>query len=155
MPRLVKGGKFIYGISKIGAAGTIVLPPLAMDEYGFREGDRVILMTGSRRSGGFGLTRVDRLQESGLAVLVEVLPELVNFRIPELKVVSNRGRIFCWTVIRRGGCIVLNPEVLSQYGLKAGDRLAVGKGSGLAIGFIARGPIFEEAMRHPELELFE
>jgi bifunctional DNA-binding transcriptional regulator/antitoxin component of YhaV-PrlF toxin-antitoxin module len=155
MPRLVKGGKFIYGVSKIDAAGTIVVPPPAMEEYGFREGDRVILMNGSRRSGGFGLTRVNLLEKSHLVVLVKALPELVNFQIPELNVISNWGRLFSWTVIRGGGCIVLSPEVLSGYSLEAGDLLVVGKGSGLAIGFIARGPIFEEAMRHPELELFE
>jgi hypothetical protein len=28
------------------------------------------------------------------------------------------------------------------------------RGSGLALGFVQRGPIYEEASRHPEIEVF-
>lgn len=154
MPRLVKGGKFVYGISKIGPAGNIVIPPLAAEEYGFAEGDKVILMNGSRTSGGFGLTTVSFLAKSSLNVIVERLPELMTYQIPEFQVVTDHGRLYCWTTIGKGGSITVTPSTLSRYGLKTGDLIIVGRGSGLAIGFIAKGPIFEEAMKHPELELF-
>jgi hypothetical protein len=36
----------------------------------------------------------------------------------------------------------------------AGDRLLVVRGSGLALGFLERGPIYEEARRHPDIETF-
>jgi bifunctional DNA-binding transcriptional regulator/antitoxin component of YhaV-PrlF toxin-antitoxin module len=154
VPQLVKGGKFVYGISKIGPVGNIVIPPPAMEEYGFAGGDNVILMNGSRTSGGFGITTVSFLAKSSLNVIVERLPEMVNFQLPEFQVVTSRGRLFCWTIIGEGGSITVPPETLSRYGLKTGDRLVTGKGSGLALAFIARGSIFEEAMKHPELELF-
>jgi bifunctional DNA-binding transcriptional regulator/antitoxin component of YhaV-PrlF toxin-antitoxin module len=154
MPQLVKGGKFIYGLSRIGPEGTIVIPTLAMKEYQYAVGDRVIVMSGSRKSGGFGLTQKGLLEKSELKVMVERLPGLMGFQIAEAETVGNQGRRFCWTVIKDGGCVNLPRKTLADYGLKAGDRLAVGRGSYLAIAFIARGPILEEALKHPELEVF-
>jgi bifunctional DNA-binding transcriptional regulator/antitoxin component of YhaV-PrlF toxin-antitoxin module len=154
MPRLVKGGKFIYGLSRIGPEGDIVIPPPAMKEYGYAAGDRVIVMSGSRTSGGFGLTQKRLLEKSELSVLVEKLPGLMSFQSSEAETIANQGRLFSWTVIRKGGLVKLPLKTLADYGLKPGDRLAVGRGSYLAIAFIARGPILEEALKHPELEIF-
>ena len=155
MPRLVKGGKYIYGLSRISPKGTIVIPPEAMDEYGYSAGDKVIIMSGSWRSGGFGLTQKRLLEKSALSVIVKQIPDLMGYRIPEAETVEYRGRRFCWTVIQDGGSIDVPLGILSDYGLKPGDMLAVGKGSYLSIAFIARGLIIDEAMKHPELEIFE
>jgi bifunctional DNA-binding transcriptional regulator/antitoxin component of YhaV-PrlF toxin-antitoxin module len=154
MPRLVKGGKWVYGLSRIGPAGTIVIPPEAIKEYGYGEHDKVIIMSGSRTSGGFGLTTASNLEKSQLAALLEGLHELSSYRIPEGKILKKRGRLYCWMAIREGSSITVPLETLSQYGLQAGNLLVVGKGSGLAIAFIARGPLLEEALKHPELEVF-
>lgn len=154
MPQLVKGGKFVYGLSRIGPDGTIVIPPLAMNEYGYREGDRVIVINGSRKSGGFGLIKKNLLGKSELNVLIKDLPVLFNFRVPEGEIIENKRRLFCWTVVRSDGCVRFPLPALSSYGLEVGDLLAVGRGSYLSIAFIARGPILEEALRHPELERF-
>jgi bifunctional DNA-binding transcriptional regulator/antitoxin component of YhaV-PrlF toxin-antitoxin module len=154
MPRLVKGGKFVYGLSRIGPEGTIVIPPQAMKEYQYAAGDRVIFMSGSRKSGGFGLTQKRLLEKSELRALVEKLPGLMSFQIAEAETIENQGRRFCWMVIKDGGCIKLPDKTLADYGLKQGDRLAVGRGSYLSIAFIARGPILEEALKHPELKVF-
>ncbi|MGD9117749.1 MAG: hypothetical protein PVJ08_03315 [Dehalococcoidia bacterium] len=154
MPQLVKGGKFVYGLSRIGPQGDIVIPPQAMKEYGYAAGDNVIVMSGSRTSGGFGLTQKRLLEKSELKAMVEALPGLMNFRIAEAETIENEGRFFCWTIIKDGGCVNLPDSTLADYGLKAGDVLAVGRGSYLSIAFIARGPILEEALKHPELEVF-
>jgi bifunctional DNA-binding transcriptional regulator/antitoxin component of YhaV-PrlF toxin-antitoxin module len=155
MPRLVKGGKYVYGMSGIGPTGTIVIPPEAVQEYEYNEGDSVILMSGSCTSGGFGLTQKRLLEKSELNVLAKQLPGLMAFRIPEAEPVEHRGRLFCWTVIKDGGRFDIPLATLAAYGLKPGDLLAVGKGSYLAIAFIARGSIFDEALKHPELEIFK
>jgi len=155
MPQLVKGGKHVYGLSKVGENGSIVIPPEAAEEYGFRDGDRVILMSGSRTSGGFGLTKPDIVGKSQLSLLAESLPDLFAFRIPEAKPVSHKGRLFCWTKIMPGSRIVVPPDTLSGYGIGAGDLLAAGRGSFLSIAFIVRGRIMEEARKHPELPVFE
>jgi hypothetical protein len=47
--------------------------------------------------------------------------------------------------------IVIEPAVV---GVHPGDRLLVVRGSGRALGFVARGPILDEALKHPELEVF-
>ena len=96
MPRLVKGGKFVYGLSRIGPEGTIVIPPQAMKEYQYAAGDRVIFMSGSRKSGGFGLTQKRLLEKSELRALVEKLPDSRsrNHRKSGAAVLldSNKGR---------------------------------------------------------------
>jgi hypothetical protein len=44
--------------------------------------------------------------------------------------------------------------VPSPVQVRPGDRLLVVRGSGRALGFVAHGPIYEEACRHPELTCF-
>lgn len=153
MPQLVKGGKFVYGLSRVGENGDIVIPSQAIAEYEFKEDENVIVMSGSRKSGGFGLTKAGILEKSSLKAILERLPELANLQIPEWKTIVRQGRVFCWTTIKKGGRIDMPPETLSEYGLKPEDLLVVARGSHLAIGFVARGPIFEEARRHPELQV--
>jgi bifunctional DNA-binding transcriptional regulator/antitoxin component of YhaV-PrlF toxin-antitoxin module len=154
MPRLVKGGKYVYGLSVVSPDGTIPIPSEAMEEYHYRAGDRVIVMSGSRKSGGFAITKADKLERSALSTLISDLPGLAAYTVPEGKIIRSRGRLFAWTVIRDGGGIRLPLDTLAAYGLRPGDRLAVGRGSHLAIAFIARGPILEEALRHSELAVF-
>ena len=91
MPQLVKGGKYVYGMSRVGATGNIVILPEAMQRYGYKD----------------------------------------------------------------GGCINLPEKTKADYGLKPGDLLTVGRGSYMSIAFNAKGSIHEEAMKHPELEVFE
>jgi hypothetical protein len=155
MPRLVKGGKYIYGLSLIGPEGSIAIPPEAMREYGFSSGDNIILMSGSHSSGGFAITRQDIIEKSELAGVISSVADVFNHTIAECEVVEHKGRSFCWTTISDGNNITLSPDALLKYGVNAGDILAVGRGSRLAIAFIARGPIMEECLKHPELNVFQ
>jgi hypothetical protein len=41
------------------------------------------------------------------------------------------------------------------YGVERGASLLSVRGSALALGFIIRGPIIEEARKHPEIEVYE
>ena len=36
MPRLVKGGKHVYGWSEVGTAGNIAVPDEALEEYSLK-----------------------------------------------------------------------------------------------------------------------
>jgi len=47
----------------------------------------------------------------------------------------------------RDGSVILPPGIEA----KPGDRLLAVRGSRLALGFVARGPIYKEATKHPEL----
>jgi hypothetical protein len=154
MPQLVKGGKYIYGLSAVGPEGSIVIPPGAMHEYGFTSGDDMILMNGSRRSGGFAITRQDIIEKSELSIIIDAVANVFNHTIAECEVVKHKGGSFCWTTIQNDGSITVPPNTLSRYGINTGDLLAAGRGSRLSIAFIARGPIMEECLRHPELQVF-
>lgn len=128
MPQFVKGGKWVFGWSIVGPAREIQVPPEACAEYGFQQGETVILTLGSRRSGGVGLGRLEKLQNSVL-----------------------QSRFIGKTTFGINRCVVLPPETEIQ----PGERLLAVRGSGLALGFLLRGPIVEEALKHPELETYE
>jgi len=127
MPQLVKGGKWVFGWVVVGPGGEILIPPAAFAEYGFQPGETVFLIRGSRRSGGFGLGRQARLADSIL-----------------------RPRFLGQARIESGRRVALPPEA----GLQPGARLLAVRGSGLALGFLQRGPILEEALKHPGIETF-
>jgi hypothetical protein len=103
------------------------LPSRQIDkrEYGFQAGDEVIFLRGSKRSGGFSIGRVEKL------------PSLFEKRI------LARGRM------ARQGRVTLPLETC----VRPGDRLLAVRGSGLALGLSAQGPIYELALKHPELEV--
>ena len=132
MPRLVKGGKWTYGWVVIGPDGEITIPPEAWREFGFHAGDEAIFTPGSRRSGGFAITK----------------PEL-------MEKVSERLEGATMRVLARGrftedGQVTVPPEVR----VKPGDKLLTVRGSRYGLGFVVQGPIYEEALKHLELEVF-
>lgn len=154
MPQLVKGGKHVFGWSKVGEQGSIVIPSEAFAEYHLITDENVILMSGSKTSGGFGLTKRESLRESQLSILLDRCPQLAEFRIPQGSAIEVEGRVYCW-VTMGDESITVPIGTLAQFGIKPGDSLLVVRGSGLALGFIVRGPIVEEARRHSELEIYE
>ena len=155
MPRLVKGGKYVYGWSEVDNNGRIVIPSEALDEYGFKDADKVILMPASKRSGGFALTTPSLLKNSRLSVILVREPQLAAFQLPEGETVTVGTRTHCWVKLNSKGEFVVPVETLREYGVNLGDRLLVGRGSGLALAFIAKGPIVAEARKHSSLALFK
>jgi len=153
MPQLVKGGKYTFGWSRVGQAGQIVIPPEAFQEYHLEESARLILVPGSRTSGGFGLGSPASLARSPLGAALAAHPALGEFQTPAGAVVEHNGKPYCWVELRGDG-IVVPLKTLEKYGIKAGDDLLVIRGSGLAVGFAVRGPIVREANNHPELKVF-
>jgi hypothetical protein len=126
MPQLTKRGKWVFGWIVVGSQRKIIVPPEAYREYGFQTGDEVIFLRGSRRSGGFSIGRAEKI------------PALFEKRLLARGRVASQGRV----------------NLPSETGVQPGDRLLVVRGSGLALGLLAQGPIYEEALKHPELEVF-
>jgi hypothetical protein len=129
MPQLVKGGKWVFGWVVVGEEGWIDVPPDAWDEYGYHVGDEIVFIQGSLTSGGFAVGRADRLADSPL---------------------SAGSRILARGSIRQEKRI----DLPSAVGVQPGDRLLAARGSGLALGFLVKGRIVDEALKHPELEVF-
>lgn len=130
MPQLVKGGKWVYGWVIVGSQADLRIPPEAWDEFGFQPGEEAVFLRGSRTSGGFGLSTARLLAHMAGPMQVR---ELTRSQFAE------------------NGQIV----VPSAVGVLPGDRLLAVRGSGRALGFVARGPIYEEAEKHAELRTFE
>jgi hypothetical protein len=137
MPRLVKGAKWVYGWVVVGADLEIVLPPEAWCEYGFEAGEAAIFLPASQRSGGFAVGTQQRMEQASERLAGGTLREL------------GRGRF------AEGRRLTLPAGIAARTGTQAGDRLLIVRGSGYGLGFVARGPIYERALKHPELEVFE
>lgn len=61
MPQLAKGGKWVFGWSVVSARREIRIPPEAYAEYGYRDGEEIVFLAGSRTSGGFRIGRPEKL----------------------------------------------------------------------------------------------
>ena len=93
MPQLVKGGKWVFGWVVVQAGKKIAIPPEAYREYGFQAGGEIVFTRGSRRSGGFGVGRADKI------------PALLRKRV------LAQGRI------GRHGRVVLPPEEKRKWAI--------------------------------------
>jgi hypothetical protein len=133
--------------------GEIRIPPAALAEYGLSEGEPLILVPGSRTSGGFGLGSWESVQGSalGAALAAGVADGDPGLALGEA--FEHRGRTYAWVALSNDG-VAIRPETLARYGVRVGDRLLVIRSSGLALGFALRGPIVEEARSHIELPVF-
>jgi len=154
MPRLVKGGKYVFGWTRVGETGRIVVPPEALAEYGLRESASLVLVPGSRTSGGLGLGSLEALSRSRLAGATASVAGPGESRAPEGDRVEHEGGRCCRVEVR-DGAVVVPPPTLERFGVRVGDDLLVVRGSGLAVGFVVRGRVVEEARRHEGLARFE
>jgi hypothetical protein len=126
--RLVKGAKETFGWVTVQQNRAITIPLAAWERYGFRAGEQALFLRGSRTSGGFGIST--RRLLAG-AVIADTEQRILGYGVfsPERKIYVPEG-----------------------LHLEPGSRLLTAFGSGLALGLISKGPIYKEALRHPELE---
>lgn len=150
MPQLVKGGKYVFGWSYVGDEGKISLPPEAWIEYNYQLYDEVILISGSKTSGGFSIIKIDKLLESSLSRIISES----QGNLPKNEIFQNGNRNLFVSTFEEECAINLKPNVLNKFGIGLNTKLLAARGSGLGLGFIAKGPIYQEAENHPELELF-
>ena len=155
MPSLVKGGKYVFGWSRVGEEGNIAIPPEAIEEYGLKDAAKVILMSGSKESGGFGLTTMKLLRNTSIGAVLEEDMRLSRFEATEGEAVGIGSRTYCWVSMQDNGVFSVPLKTLIDYGIEPRDKLLVVRGSGRALGFIVRGLIVDEAERHEEIEIFE
>jgi uncharacterized ubiquitin-like protein YukD len=91
------------------------------------------------------------LKNSRLSVMLDSEPRLAEFWLREGETVTVGTRTCCWVKLNSKGELFVPEETLKAYGVNFGDRLLVGRGSGLALAFIAKGPIVAEARKHSTL----
>ncbi|MFN2176858.1 MAG: hypothetical protein ACK2U3_12985 [Anaerolineales bacterium] len=153
MPQLVKGGKYIFGWTLVDKNGRISLPPMAEKEYRFDNLNRLIMLPGSKTSGGFGLYSPQKILRSRIGSIFRAHPEFMNFKTAPGKIINFLGTQFCWVKFSQS-IISIPVETLGKFGVRAGAKLLVARGSKLGMAFVMKGPIITEARKHSELQLF-
>jgi hypothetical protein len=154
MPQLVKGGKFVFGWSVVGNNGKIKIPPKAFKDYSFKIGEKVVLISGSKTSGGFSIAKLTKLQNSPMNSILQQIEGVFDNKIPNNRTIHYKNRYYCWTTIREEDCIILPDEIMKTYGIAIPTKVLAVRGSGLGLSFISRGSIYQEALHHPEIKAF-
>lgn len=147
MPQMNKGGKFIFGKSRISDSGEVQIPVQAAEEYNISLEGKVYLFTGSKITGGFCVTRKGLLLPSALGHILTDTPALLNYTLPAGEFVPYKGRAYCWTNISAGGKIVLSKEMMDFLHLNFGMQLLAIRSSNIAFTMGAKGPLLEKAER--------
>lgn len=129
MVRLVKGAKETFGWVVVGEKREVMIPPEAWQRYGFQAGEEAIILLGSKTSGGFAITNQKLLAKT-------------SFPKENRRVIGH-----CIFLPNKAVCI---PNEIPVF---PGQKLFTVFGSGYALGFITRGPIYTEALQHPELQV--
>jgi len=130
MPSLQPGtpsAKEAYGISRIREDLKFTIPPEAVERYGIMGNDAVVLVTGRRGEGGFGLIKKDTAMKSVFSRYVEQIQGIdqVNW--------FNRK---AYTMIRVvDGRVQLTRDMLQAYCLEPGSRLLVVKSTTITMSF--------------------
>lgn len=155
MAKLVKGGKYVYGWVVVGEKGEIPLPAEGAREYELTAPQDLIVIEGSGTSGGFGISRKDKLSQSPLGVILERYCELESRPAGEPVLVEGRSKLYARIRMNAEGRLCFSPEILKAFGLCPGDKILALRGNNLALSFACSGPIIEEAGRHPDLPVEE
>ena len=151
MPQLVKRGKYVFGWSRLEKDGKIKIPQEAVKEYSFESGEIIILISGSKSSGGFGIFKLEKLQSSPLKSILHQIERSLKQKIPFNKSIRYKNRYYCWTTIKEESCINLLDETLKAYGITVPTKVLAVRGSGLGLTYLSRGPIYHKALQHPEI----
>jgi len=154
MPQLVKGGKYVFGWSHVSKSGRICIPGEAREEYRFQLSDKIIIMSGSKTSKGFSVTKTDLIKDCVIYNKLSAYSDLIHFQKLANGYIRDKDRIYTWSEIDREGCFSINEEVLNLYHVKPKENVLVGRGSGYALAFIKTGSIVKEALKHSELMVF-
>ncbi len=159
MPQIVKGGKWVYGWSVAGMDCRVPVPEEAREEYAFSPGEDVLVMSGSRSSKGFAVTTTELLSGTPFQRhFLECLDSYEQNMTPDehpRAVFTRKGKVLSRVFLDERCCLHMWPALLEQYGVSPFDRLLVIRGSGIALGYIVKGPIVKEAEKHPEIRTFE
>lgn len=145
MPQMNKGGKFIFGKSRIREDLTLQLPPQALTEYKAATEGKVYLFTGSKITGGFCLTRKGLLEPSKLGHILTDNPALQNYQTAEGEFIRYKGRSYCWVSISGTGVIQFNQKMTDFLNLEIGMELLSIRSSDIAFTMGAKGPLLEKA----------
>lgn len=148
MPQMNKGGKFIFGKSRIQKDGSLTFPLQAMEEYNITVDSKIYLFTSSKKTGGFCVTRKGLLYPSKLGHILQERPSLLNYTSCCGEFVPYKGRFYCWIHISKEGTIILSKEMMDFLEISPSRELLAIRSSNIAFTMGAKGPLIEKAKRY-------
>ena len=155
MPQLSKGGKYIFGWSVIKDDLSAQLPTKAIEEYCITSEGKVFLISGSKQTGGFVVSKKGLLYNSKIGNILTDSPSLCDYRTGEGEFVKYKGRLYCWVSIFNNGKIQLNQPMLNTLEIKVGKKLLSIRSSDIAFCMGARGQLVERAENYQgEIEIY-
>jgi bifunctional DNA-binding transcriptional regulator/antitoxin component of YhaV-PrlF toxin-antitoxin module len=155
MPHVI-GGKQVYGLSRVGLKGKIIIPKEAFEDYKIRRNGTVVLISRSRLSNGFDLTTPELIKKSRpLQGIFKDNPELERLGVKEGRTIDYQNKMYCWVKVNRDFSITIPIVTLAKLGLQAGDLIPSVGGNNLLLLFPAKGPIVTMAQKSSEVGIYE
>lgn len=148
MPQLNKGGKFVFGLSEIHSDGTICFPPQVVSEYSITNDWKIIIITGSKKTGGFCVTTPSLLSQSKLSHILSECSVSLFDKETEGVFVPYKGRRYAWLPISSYGTINPPDYTLDYLCLHRGDRLMCIRSSDISFTMGAHGPLMDKAKNY-------
>lgn len=97
MPQMNKGGKFVFGTSLVNSDLSVRIPTQAIQEYAITKENKVFLISGSKATGGFVVTRKELLYNTKIGNILKETPALCNYELPKGRFIKYKGRLYCLT----------------------------------------------------------
>jgi len=141
------GAKEAYGISIIQDDLWFAIPLKAMVRYGIQGEDIVLLVTGHRGEGGFGLIKKDTAIKSVFARFVDKIEGVE-------RVYRFDGKAYALARVDNG-IVQLTSEMLQSFYLEPGSRLLVVKSTTVAVSFTPVDIWKQKLAKHGLLEAIE
>jgi len=151
MPRLRKGGKYVYGWSVIHSGYSIQFPPEAIIEYNICSEGRVFLISGSKTTGGFAVSKKPLMEQSVYNGIFLQYPDLRDYKTSEGEFFQYKSRKYTWVSVSNSGKIFLNENTIHILDLNINDKLLVIRSSNIAFMMGVKGPLIEEANQYQGL----
>ena len=144
MPKMTKGGKYIFGWSRIRVNGELIFPRMAVDEYNLQEETYIYIVSGSKQTGGFCVMTDPLLSHSKLKNILKENSSLADRSLSEGELIAYKGRKYGWLSLKEN-TVYLSNDLMKMLEIKVGDKLLAIRSSDIAFTMGFRGSLIDKA----------
>ena len=144
MPKMTKGGKYIFGWSRIRVNGELIFPRMAVDEYNLQEETYIYIVSGSKQTGGFCVMTDPLLSHSKLKNILKENSSLADRSLSEGELIAYKGRKYGWLALKEN-TVYLSDDLMKMLEIKVGDKLLAIRSSDIAFTMGVKGSLIEKA----------
>lgn len=144
MPQITKGGKYLFGWSRIRKNGELIFPSMAIEEYKLKEENYIYIVSGSKQTGGFCVMTKPLLSHSKLKNILKDNPSLANRSLGEGEFIAYKGRKYSWLALKEDR-VYLSEDFMKCLNIQVGDRLLAIRSSDIAFTMGVKGRLIDKA----------